>query len=142
MIGSMRGVILGAALASSVGFGTGWLVNGWRLGEQISQREAEDAKQEQQELLDALAERDANAARNEELSVQLAQAREDIRTEIRLIEREVPNVVEDDRVCDLSPAAVQLWNIAATGDRSPRPRSPRRRPAAEVPGGAGDSEPE
>jgi hypothetical protein len=142
MIGSMRGVIIGAALASSVGFGTGWLVNGWRLGEQISQREAEDAKQEQQELLDALAERDANAARNEELSVQLAQAREDIRTEIRYIEREVPIVVQDNPVCRLGSDAVSLLNAAATGDRSPRPRSPRRRPAAEVPGGSGDDDPD
>jgi len=142
MIGSIRGAIIGAALASSVGFGTGWLVNGWRLGEQIAAERARDAKQEQDELLEAIAERDAVAALNEELSRDLAAASENIRTEIRYIEREVPNVVENNPVCNLGSDAIWLLNAAAAGGGSPRPRSPRRGPSRPLSERAGDDDPD
>lgn len=142
MIGSIRGAIIGAALASSVGFGTGWFVNGWRLGEQIAAERERDAKQEQTELLEVIAERDAVVTLNEELSRDLAAASENIRIETRYIEREIPNVVENNPVCNLGPDALQLLNHSAAGGGSPRPRSPRRGSSRPLPERAGDDDPD
>ena len=136
----LRVAVIVGILSSSVGFTTGWAVNGWRKGLQIADIEAQHAKQQSDELIAALRERDEAQALNARLSSELEVARSEVRTEIQYIEREVSDVVQDNPVCMLGPDAVSLLNAAAVGGRPSRPRSPRRNLVVEVPSDAGDDD--
>jgi hypothetical protein len=136
----LRVAVIVGILSSTVGFTTGWSVNGWRKNLQIADIEAQHAKQQSDELIAALRERDEAQALNARLSSELEVARSEVRTEIQYIEREVADVVQDNPVCMLGPDAVQLLNAAASGGRPSRPRAPRRNLVVEVPADAGDDD--
>lgn len=134
----LRAVVI-AGIATSL-FVSGWTTNGWRLNNRIADIEASHAKQQQTELIEAIAERDRLAELNAEISAELEVARSETRTEIRYIEREVRDVVEDNLVCALGPDAVGLLNAAAVGGGSSGGRSPRRNLVVEVSDEAGDDD--
>lgn len=42
----LKGVLIGLAVASAAGFGTGWMLNGWRLGAAVEKCRADSARRD------------------------------------------------------------------------------------------------
>lgn len=81
----------------------GWKANGWRLeairaGQLEAQLNAERLALQQSEALRV------------KVSADLAAAEQNVRVEVREVERKVPQLIHDDRACDLSDETVSQLN--------------------------------